>query len=177
MIFWITLIRGVFAISLGIALFFQPDKARPILANFMGVYWLVSGIVSLRFGGSGERARALPILAGIIGILAGLAVLTRGATVAWVAEELLLSLLGAVILLTGVMHAFLGLRARSGAAQHRRWTSTMEVSLLTARPADMMCAQMITPFTEEIPIDITGLEPGEHTVVVNGVAADETIVI
>ena len=56
MAFWITLVRGMLAITLGVALVFWPDKARPILVNFMGMFWLVSGIVSLRWGVHGERA-------------------------------------------------------------------------------------------------------------------------
>jgi hypothetical protein len=32
--FWITLIRGGFAIALGVALIFQTEMALPILANF-----------------------------------------------------------------------------------------------------------------------------------------------
>lgn len=63
MAFWITVVRGMLAISLGIALVFQPDKARPGLVSFMGMFWLFSGIVSLRWGVHGERARGLSLLA------------------------------------------------------------------------------------------------------------------
>ena len=77
MAFWITLIRGMLAITLGVALLFWPDKARPILVNFMGMFWLVSGIVSLRWGVHGERARGLSLLAGAAGVLAGVGMLSR----------------------------------------------------------------------------------------------------
>ena len=36
--FGITMVRGFLALFLGLALFFQPDKSRPMLVNFMGVY-------------------------------------------------------------------------------------------------------------------------------------------
>jgi len=52
--FAITLIRGLLAISLGPILLFQPDKTGPILGNFMGMFWLASGIISIRWGASGE---------------------------------------------------------------------------------------------------------------------------
>jgi uncharacterized membrane protein HdeD (DUF308 family) len=55
--FIITLIRGILAVSLGVMLVFQPEKTRPMLGNFMGMFWLVSGIFSLRWGASGERAQ------------------------------------------------------------------------------------------------------------------------
>ena len=49
------------ATALGLALILQPDKARPMLINFMGVFWLAAGIVSLRWGhpASGRGAAVL----------------------------------------------------------------------------------------------------------------------
>lgn len=75
--FMITLIRGMLAVTLGLVLFFQPDKTRLMLANFMGMFWLASGIISLRWGAKGERVRGRAMLAGLIGIFTGLAMLGR----------------------------------------------------------------------------------------------------
>jgi uncharacterized membrane protein HdeD (DUF308 family) len=119
--FVITLIRGILAVSLGVMLLFQPERTRPMLANFMGMFWLVSGIFSLRWGASGERAQRVAIIAGVVGVLAGLATLTRGLTNAWVREDILLSLLGVVILLTGILHAFGGFQIGKA---HRRFMLT-----------------------------------------------------
>ena len=110
MAFWITLVRGMLAISLGIALIFQPDKARPMLVNFMGMFWLVSGIVSLRWGVRGERAKGLSLLAGAAGVLAGLGMLSRRFTMDMAGEDILLSVVGLIIILTGLMHIFGGFR-------------------------------------------------------------------
>jgi uncharacterized membrane protein HdeD (DUF308 family) len=120
--FTIILIRGVLAVSLGVVLLFQPDKTRPILANFMGMFWLASGVISLRWGASGERARGGALLAGAIGVLAGLAMLTRNVMTAWIAQDILLSLLGVTMLLTGILHAFGGFR--TGEGSYRRWSLT-----------------------------------------------------
>ena len=123
-IFTITLIRGILALSLGVVLLFQPEKTRPMLANFMGMFWMVSGIFSLRWGAFGERAKRVAIIAGVVGVLAGLATLTRGLTNAWVREDILLSLLGVTILLTGILHAFGGFQ--TGEAHRRlRLTSVL----------------------------------------------------
>jgi uncharacterized membrane protein HdeD (DUF308 family) len=103
-------------------LLFQPDKTRPILANFMGMFWLASGIISLRWSVSGERARRTGVVAGAIGILAGLAMLTRGLTNAWVRQDILFSLLGVVIVLTGTLHISGGFRV--GEHAHRKWSWT-----------------------------------------------------
>ena len=120
--FAITLIRGILAVSLGAALLFQPDKTLPMLGNFMGMFWLASGIISLRWGASGERPHRIAILAGGIGVLAGLAMLTRRLTSTWVQEDIIFSLLGVVVLLTGVLHIFGGFRVGEGV--HRKWSLT-----------------------------------------------------
>ena len=118
----ITMMRGILALSLGTVLLFQPDKTRPMLANFMGMFWLASGIISLRWGASGERPHRFAVLAGAIGVLAGLAMLTRSLTRSWVQEDILFSLLGVVILLTGILHIFGGFRV--GESAHRKWSLT-----------------------------------------------------
>jgi uncharacterized membrane protein HdeD (DUF308 family) len=128
MAFWITLIRGMLAVTLGVALLFWPDKARPILVNFMGMFWLVSGIVSLRWGVHGERAKGLSLLAGAIGILAGVGMLSRRFTIGMVGEDVLISVVGLIILLTGLMHIFGGFRTGPVETHllsaNRRWSWT-----------------------------------------------------
>ena len=118
--FFVTLLRGLFAVTLGIALIFQQDKTRPILGNFMGMYWLASGFVSLRFGATGRRARGLPLLAGVVGVFAGVAMLGRSVAGEYVAEEIIFAVLGMMIILTGFLHIFGGFRTELG--QRRRWS-------------------------------------------------------
>lgn len=130
MAFWITLVRGMLAIALGLGLVLWPDKARPILVSFMGMFWLVSGIVSLRWGVHGERARGLSLLAGVTGVLAGVGMLSRRFTQGIVGEDILLSVIGLIILLTGLMHIFGGFRTGPvetrtyGQIRSREWPRT-----------------------------------------------------
>jgi len=51
----------------------------------------------------------------------------------------------------------------------RREGNTFFVTLTASRPADVMCAQVITPFEEVIALDVVGLKAGVYTVDVNGV--------
>ncbi|MFV9676545.1 MAG: META domain-containing protein [Methanosarcinales archaeon] len=51
----------------------------------------------------------------------------------------------------------------------RREGNTFFVTLAASRPADVMCAQVITPFEEVIALDVVGLKAGVYTVDVNGV--------
>jgi len=52
---------------------------------------------------------------------------------------------------------------------------TFTVTITTIRPADMMCAQVLTAFEESIPLDVHGLEAGTYTVDVNGETATFTL--
>ena len=94
---WITVACGVMAIVLGLALALNGNRAPPALANFMGVYWILNGIVTFRWGLAAEGPRRrLPLAAGAIGTVTGAVVL-----VANVRTTFLLAILGVVIALTG----------------------------------------------------------------------------
>ena len=102
-LFWITLIRALLAFALGISLLFIPDKTHKMLGNFMGMFWLMSGILLVRQEMHLKRSKLLLVL-GIVGALAGLMMVTRDLSRHWVAEDMVKNILGAVILLTGILH-------------------------------------------------------------------------
>ncbi len=122
--FWITLARSMLALALGLALILQPEKSRPFLVNFIGVFWFVAGLMSLRWGASGERARRMSIVVGIVGIVAGVLVLGRFLLAQLVGEAPIVLLLGIIVVLTGVVHVFEGFRTGPGHQRQRSWTST-----------------------------------------------------
>ena len=106
LLYWITLIRAGLALTLGFAVIFifLPGEQVPILVNFMGIFWLVNGIIILRWGIRREEKRIIPILAGIVGILTGSLVL-----IGWpVPRALGMFILGAVILMTGLLRVMGG---------------------------------------------------------------------
>lgn len=86
------------AIALGLALALNGDRAPAALVKFMGIYWILNGIVTLRLGMVGAR-RQLAIAAGAIGIATGATVLLAN-----VSTTFLLAILGVVIALTGLAH-------------------------------------------------------------------------
>src|SRR4051812_26973782 len=103
------------AIVLGLALALHHDRAPAALVNFMGVYWILNGMVTFQLGLAAEGPRRrLALAAGAIGTVTGAFVL-----VADVGTTFLLAVLGVVIALTGVAHLLGGfeLADRSG----RRW--------------------------------------------------------
>jgi len=123
--FWVTLIRGILATLLGLALLIQPDKARPMLVNFMGMFWLASGIMSVRWSATGHpERRKLSILAGLVGVIAGLLALTRRLAAGYLSDVLVMNILGAVMFLTGFVHLTGGFRIGLE-ERHRTWASAL----------------------------------------------------
>ena len=45
--------------------------------------------------------------------------------------------------------------------------SSFNITLYTEAPADLMCAQMISPFTVNVLLEVGGKAPGEYTINVN----------
>jgi uncharacterized membrane protein HdeD (DUF308 family) len=123
--FWITLARSVLALSLGLALILQPEKTRPFLVNFIGVFWLAAGVMSLRWSASGERARRISVIVGVAGIVAGGLILGRFLLSQILGEALIILLLGIIVVLTGLVHLFEGFRIGAGRVRQRSWTSTL----------------------------------------------------
>ena len=121
---WITFVRGVMAIGLGLALTLSGDKAPSALVNFMGVYWMLNGIVTFQFGLAVEGPRRrVPLAAGAIGVVTGAVVLlVNGDT------TFLLAILGAVIALTGVVHLLGGFELAD--VSGRRWRPGIPLGIL-----------------------------------------------
>lgn len=122
--FWIPALRAFLAVVLGTALLFQPETARPLLVNFMGAFWLVGGLVSLRWAASGDRARRWSVIAGIIGVGAGLLAITRTFLSGYIPELVIAYLIGGVMVITGIMHVATG--SSDGAKRSRRsWAGVL----------------------------------------------------
>jgi uncharacterized membrane protein HdeD (DUF308 family) len=122
--FWITLARSILALALGLALILQPEKSRPMLVNFMGMFWLAAGLMSLRWGASGERAQRWSVVFGIVGMVAGMLVLGRFLLMQLVGEAPIVLLLGVIVVLTGLVHVFEGFRTGLARQRQRSWAST-----------------------------------------------------
>jgi uncharacterized membrane protein HdeD (DUF308 family) len=108
----ISIVRGSLAVMLGILLVLNRGEQLPTLANFMGMYWLASGIVSLRWGLEATGERRIAVVAGVVGILAGTFMLLRRFFAQYVGDSLGVTLIGLVILLTGLLHMVGGYRSR-----------------------------------------------------------------
>lgn len=105
--FYLFLVRGGMALALGVALL-VAGSSGPRLVTFVGVYWIVAAVITLRWVGAHHvvRGRRLGLLAGATGLAAGVAVALREPLAGLVGEELLLDLLGLSAVATGLLRLF-----------------------------------------------------------------------
>ena len=124
--FWIAIVRACMAVFLGLALVVQEDKARPVLLNFMGVFWLVSGLLVLRAIVTGHPHHRFGIAAAFLGVGVGVAVLLRS-EVGVASDAHVVVLLGLIICLTGFIHAFGGFEET--ASHQQRWRPGLAIGV------------------------------------------------
>lgn len=123
--FWLTLARSILALVLGMALILQPDKTRPMLVNFIGLFWLSAGLMSLRWGASGKPARRLSVVVAIVSIVAGAMVMARFLLINLVGVEVIVVLMSAIFIITGVVHMFEGVQTGPSHERQRSWPSAL----------------------------------------------------
>ena len=118
---WISIVRGILSLLLGTAVLFTQDN-RAMLANFIGAYWLLSGLLTLRWATTVRwlRGSRIGLAAGCVSVIAALLVLLRVQLQDVIAPNTLINVLGAAAVLTGSLR-LLGafeIERRTG----RRWT-------------------------------------------------------
>jgi uncharacterized membrane protein HdeD (DUF308 family) len=125
--------RGVLAVTLGVAMIVQPEKTSDNLATYMGVFWTLTGFVSIRAALAGQRTRGIPLVSGCAGIVAGIVVSFHERLDNVVAQSVLVWLLAIVILLTGLAHLLGGFRTGDELDRQRSRSSAllgmMEIAL------------------------------------------------
>ena len=106
-VLWVFLLRGLLALALGgAALLLEISLSR--LGTYIAVYWIVAALLTLRWASGRDAAsgRRIALAAGAIGLAAGILVLLRKPLTSVVGEVLLLDLLGASAIATGLLRLF-----------------------------------------------------------------------
>jgi uncharacterized membrane protein HdeD (DUF308 family) len=128
----ITFARGILALTLGAAMLVQPEKTSDNLATYMGAFWTLTGVISIRAALAGERTRGVPLLSGVAGVVAGMATLLRGRLDEVAAESVFVYVLATVILLTGLAHVLGGFESGDELKRRRARSSTLLGMMETA---------------------------------------------
>jgi Uncharacterized conserved protein len=78
-LWWVVLLEGIATVILGLLLIIQPASTTGVIVMFIGVYWLIEGILSIVriFTKPGKAPWFWSLIIGILGIVAGIAVLGR----------------------------------------------------------------------------------------------------
>lgn len=113
---WVALLEGIALLILGILLLLSPAMTTIVLIQFLGIYWLVSGIFSIIeiFVRGRDVQWGWELVFGIIGILAGIAVLRHPLLSAVLIPTLLIVYLGIAGLVMGVLGLIQGMTGRGG---------------------------------------------------------------
>jgi uncharacterized membrane protein HdeD (DUF308 family) len=72
---WTTLIMGIAGIIVGILILTTPAKSTLVIVQFLGIYWLISGIMSIVSMFIDHTAWGWKLFIGILGIIAGLLII------------------------------------------------------------------------------------------------------
>jgi uncharacterized membrane protein HdeD (DUF308 family) len=108
---WLVLLEGIFAVIIGISLLSQTAMTVSIIVRILGLYWFLGGILAIVSIFINRSRWGLKLLAGIVGIIAGLLVILNPIISTILIPSLIVSLIavgGVVIGLIDIVRAFRG---------------------------------------------------------------------
>lgn len=100
---WLVLIQGIAALIIGIFLLTAPVATTFFLIQFLGIYWMISGIFQIVAIFVDNSAWGWKLFAGILGILAGFAVINHPLWSTVLVPTVLVIVLGVQGLITGII--------------------------------------------------------------------------
>jgi uncharacterized membrane protein HdeD (DUF308 family) len=100
---WAVLLQGIFALIIGLLLLTNTAATTVVIVQFIGIYWLVSGIFALVGLFIDRSYWGLKLIAGILGIVAGIAVMQHPWWSSILLPTILVIFLGVDGLIKGVM--------------------------------------------------------------------------
>jgi uncharacterized membrane protein HdeD (DUF308 family) len=110
-IWWLFLLRGIAAIILGLMFVTAPGATLILAITFIGFYWLIGGVLSLvRIFVDRSVPWIWSLLSGIVGLLAGLAVLRHPLLATVAIPTVLVIVLGVQGLIMGALEIMEGLK-------------------------------------------------------------------
>ena len=104
---WLILIQGIITLILGIMFLTYPYGTLLVLVTFLGAYWFVSGLMGLISLAYDKSNLAWKVVFGVLGIIAGIAILAYPLYSAFFVPFMLLIFVG----VWGLMMGFMGLFA------------------------------------------------------------------
>ncbi len=100
---WAILIEGIFSLIIGILLLTNPLATTLVIVQFLGILWLVMGIMSIVGIFMDRSMWGWKLISGIIGIFAGLAVMQHPFWSTFLLPAVLVTIMGINGLIIGVI--------------------------------------------------------------------------
>ena len=108
---WVVLIEGIAAIIIGILLLVNPRVTTTVLIQFLGIYWFIVGIIDIVRIFMDSRMWGWKLFSGIIGILAGIAIIQYPLWASFLVPTVMVwvfGFFGVAIGIIGLIQAFQG---------------------------------------------------------------------
>jgi uncharacterized membrane protein HdeD (DUF308 family) len=152
---WIALLQGICAIIIGALLVAEPAETFLALLPLIGIYWLVIGILSLvRIFIDRSVPWIFSLLTGLIGVLAGIAVLRHPMIAAIMIPTVLVIVLGVQGLVMGILQIIEGFKGGGAWSFILGVINILVGLLLLGRP---MAAALAVPLVLGILLLVEGL--------------------
>jgi len=100
---WVVLLEGIIAIIAGLFLLYSPVVTTILLIQILGIFWLAGGIISILGALIFSGNRWWKLLSGILGIIAGVAILTYPIYSPFIILTFFVIFIGAWAIITGVV--------------------------------------------------------------------------
>jgi len=103
---WATLTQGLFSVIIGLMLLTNPGATILVIVQFIGIYWLVTGVFSIAGIFIDRSLWGWKLLSGIIGTLAGLTVIQHPIWSSVLLPTMLVIVFGVNGVILGLIHFF-----------------------------------------------------------------------
>lgn len=72
---WVVLVEGIVALITGGLLLISPERTAVVLVTFLGLFWIVAGIIEIVSIFSDKSKWGLKLVIGVLGVIAGILVM------------------------------------------------------------------------------------------------------
>ena len=103
---WLVLIQGIVTLILGLFFLYRPYGTLIVLVTFLGAYWFVTGLIGLISLFWDRTNMGMKLLFGILGLIAGLAILSYPLYSAFVVPFIFIIMIGVWGLIMGFVALF-----------------------------------------------------------------------
>lgn len=141
---WVLLMEGIFALMIGLFLVFAPGMTSIFLVTVLGLYFLIRGVIALVqiFTGSTGLPWGWLLFCGIVGIIAGLAMLRHPLYATILTGSILVIIIAGAALIMGVAGVIL---AFMGAGWGMGIVSALSILISILLFANLLVATAILP--------------------------------